>query len=354
MFKPVSTGADVGDVTASSDRATSVAAPKWSRASALGQLTVLALFGAALVGISRSPGRKSTDALREQARQLAGAATSEIESTLWRLGPLVSRLQNDEPLEWREFQALGHDGAPAGAAAFWAWAPRVPKSRRAEYERSTGRDAYRSFRLFEIDPRGSAVAARPRAEHYPLQLVAPLPEGDALLGMDLAARPEIAAAIARTRARGEPEVLAPIALAGEAPPRRTCLGGASETACRSLLLVLAPVFGPGRGGQRGELLGVALAGVPWSSVAAAAAGPRSPGRMDVPALGASALAGLARLTPPDPNEPSHAEARTDVRALADPIGIWRAVAPVYVHGRLWQLELAAPGVVGGPSARLRR
>ena len=73
------------------------------------------------------------------------------------------------------------------------WIPRVPDSRRAEYEALARGDGYPEFELKERDNHGKLVRAGARAEYFPAYAVEPHQGYDTMLGLDLGSTPHLTA-----------------------------------------------------------------------------------------------------------------------------------------------------------------
>ncbi len=70
------------------------------------------------------------------------------------------------------------------------WVPQVPEAQRAAFLKEARR-SLPSFRLLERNAQGKAIPAQRRPVHYPVLYVQPYPENKPLLGLDLAAWPNL-------------------------------------------------------------------------------------------------------------------------------------------------------------------
>lgn len=129
-----------------------------------------------------------------------------------------------------EFLAFAEERLPAhpGMQAL-AWAPRIPVTQLAAYEKSARDDGLFSFRLTERDVEGQLVSVGARPEYWPIYYVEPHKGNGRILGIDLSFNPAYRAALERARDGGR--MSAVFAEAAEAP-------GTAESA----LLVIAPVY----------------------------------------------------------------------------------------------------------------
>ena len=69
------------------------------------------------------------------------------------------------------------------------WAPRVPSSKRSDYEAAAVRDGYPGFRITKYDDEGKLVPVRGHKECYPVIFIEPMKANVAALGFDLAGNP---------------------------------------------------------------------------------------------------------------------------------------------------------------------
>jgi hypothetical protein len=268
---------------------------------ALRQAGVLGLYGACALALALARGGHEPEAgsARSRVDRLTDVLGAEVEASLRVLRPLAARLGDvgeaggDEGgeggrLEWREFARLADSGAVAPApdsGRLYAWVPHVPAAERTRYEEGTGNDGYRSFRVTDLDARGRPVTAATRSEHFPVHLVAPSRQGDALLGLDLAGHPDLRAGIARARTQRAPGVVGPLHLR----PHGACGQAAPVALCDPQLVVILPVSHGARGPA-----GVLVAVLPWHALAAAAGDAASDARASREAVSTTTARLLAR------------------------------------------------------------
>jgi hypothetical protein len=301
---------------------------------ALRQAGVLGLYGACALALVLAPAaRDRQNAARARVDRLAEVLGAEVEAALRVLRPLAARLGDGGDaddgdgergtgghLEWREFARLadsagdgraladsagdgraladsagdgraradsaGDGRAPGGGGRLVAWVPHVPEAMRVRYEQGTGNDGYRSFTISDLDARGRSVGAARRGDHFPVHLIAPVRQGDPLLGLDLAGHPDLRAGIARARAQRAPAMAGPLWLRG---PQAAC-APAPAALCDPQLVVILPVGHAGRAPA-----GVLVAVLPWHPLAAAAGDPADDPRVSREAVLAATARLLARL-----------------------------------------------------------
>ena len=203
----------------------------------------------------------------------------------------------------------------------------MPAAERDAYERGTGDDGYRSFRLAELGEAGPLPASS-RPEHLPLQLTSAAEATGALLGLDLTADPELRAAAERARRSGEPEVVGPrrlLELTSGAPCPAPVRALAVCEPALALLIPVAEVKGACPSG-------VLLATIPWSAIETAA------GRHLRRATGVSTVMDAGALIRPSGRRPNPP-------ALLLPSS---ARGSFYVGQRLWTIDLRLPGLTALP------
>jgi hypothetical protein len=293
-------------------------------AAVVAQLALLAAFGTALV-LPAVPRISRPNLAHAQADAVAAAIEIEAAAAVRTLAPIAARLRAGEPVDWKEFSRLT-EAPPAQQQAelrLFAWLPWVPEAARDGYERGTGNDGYRSFRLAELGDAGPLPAAR-RREHLPLHLTSAAEATGALLGLDLASDPELRAAAERARKSGEPEVVGPRRLL-DLPPGAPCPAPVRALAvCEPALALLIPVAE-----VKGACpAGVLLATVPWSAIETAA------GRQLKRATGVSTVMDGGALIRPSGRRPNPP-------ALLLPSS---ARGSFYVGQRLWTIDLRLPGL----------
>lgn len=82
------------------------------------------------------------------------------------------------------------------------WAPRVAASERKSYEAAAIRDGFSQYRFTELDSQRQLVTAGKREEYYPVYFAEPTGKSNAVLGLDLSARPAGRALMEKARDTG--------------------------------------------------------------------------------------------------------------------------------------------------------
>ncbi len=103
--------------------------------------------------------------------------------------------------------------ASSPAISGLGWAPRVAQAERLAYEQAIRDQTFPGFLIYEEDGAGNLLPAAPRAEYFPVALVAPMSLNRNLLGFDLGSEAARLAAILQARDSGELAASAPIRLA---------------------------------------------------------------------------------------------------------------------------------------------
>jgi PAS domain S-box-containing protein len=145
--------------------------------------------------------------LESRFERLAGdriAAVQQIVAVnLEVLRSLQSFYAASELVERHEFAAFTRshlERHPAIVALLWA--PHVPGGERDAHEAAAQSAGLTDYRVVQFDQDGTPMAARPRAEHFPVYYAAPDERHGWPLGLDLAANAAFSRVIARVR-RGE-------------------------------------------------------------------------------------------------------------------------------------------------------
>ncbi len=99
------------------------------------------------------------------------------------------------------------------------WAPRVPSSKRSDYEAAAVRDGYPGFRITKYDDEGKLVPVRGHKECYPVIFIEPMKANVAALGFDLAGNPACLDAMDRARDTDQPALTSKILLPDESGGR---------------------------------------------------------------------------------------------------------------------------------------
>ena len=139
-----------------------------------------------------------------------------IESDLWLIkavGGLYEVSANIERLQFRDFVKgflFCHPGVQA-----MEWIPKVPDSRRDEYEKAARLERWPDFQITEKTAHGQMARASRREEYFPVYFVEPYEGNEIAPGFDLASNPARLEALELARDRGEPAATAPITLIQE-------------------------------------------------------------------------------------------------------------------------------------------
>ena len=150
------------------------------------------------------------------AENRASALKRGIEINLNELESLGGFFAGSHDVERDEFRAfvrlfMSHR---AGIQAL-EWIPRVPHSRRAEYEQAARRAGFPDFQITDREGQGLMVRAAPRQEYFPVHYVEPYEGNEAALGYDLASNPTRLEALNRSRDTGQMLATARITLVQE-------------------------------------------------------------------------------------------------------------------------------------------
>ena len=141
---------------------------------------------------------------------------------------------------------LDHDSAIQAIE----WAPRVPRSQRAQYEEAARRDGLPGFRITEKAGDGAMVEAADRDEYFPVYLAEPDHGNETAIGFDLASDPAREKALRMAAATGRMHTTGRLTLIQEASGQYG-------------FLVFLPVYSKGAptdsgGARRDNLRGFAL------------------------------------------------------------------------------------------------
>ena len=123
---------------------------------------------------------------------------------------------DDKEISRREFRAFctpllaSHQDIQA-----LEWIPRVPGSRRREYEAAARADGLEAFQIIERSSQGHLVPAARREEHFPVYFVEPRKGNEAAIGFDLGSGPMRLEALSRSRDTGRMVATASITLVQE-------------------------------------------------------------------------------------------------------------------------------------------
>ena len=156
---------------------------------------------------------------RDQARLFQLLADASVQGIIddlhdlrdFGLGGLAGLFRASERVDGAEFTLFTDQLVRAGVSEHWAWAPRVPASERAAFEREIQAKGLSDFRIWEMAPQDPDPA--PPADRqllYPLTLATDDILALAVAGMDLAALPHLRAAIEAAEDSGLVTALGPL------------------------------------------------------------------------------------------------------------------------------------------------
>ena len=126
--------------------------------------------------------------LAAEDRASAVKATFEIELAMIEL--VRSALMSDGRIERQEFRSMLMPFSLHGKTVrAIEWVPRVPHAQRETFEAAARRDGLPDFRITELDPKGSLIAAAERSEYFPIFYVGPDSGDKSVYGFDLSSEP---------------------------------------------------------------------------------------------------------------------------------------------------------------------
>ncbi len=163
------------------------------------------LFSLAIFGLLRSWEHKDAEkAFRLAAEERANAVKGAFDTEMAMLELVRSSLSSDGRIERQEFNdTLVPFMARANSIAAVEWIPRVPDSKRAEYEAAAQRDGIKGFQFTELGKDGQLVAAPRRDEYYPIYYVGPQAGNRKAFGYDVASEETRREALEKTRDLGK-------------------------------------------------------------------------------------------------------------------------------------------------------
>jgi CHASE1-domain containing sensor protein len=130
--------------------------------------------------------RNIEKSFRAAADDRTSAVKGAFETELAMLELVRSSLISDGRIEREEFREIlvpflsrSHDIRAV------EWVPRVPGSRRAEYEAAARRDGIKGFQFTEMDKRGDMVVAQRREEYFPIFFIGPHSGNQYVYGYDV-------------------------------------------------------------------------------------------------------------------------------------------------------------------------
>jgi CHASE1-domain containing sensor protein/HD superfamily phosphodiesterase len=139
----------------------------------------------------RSWQHKNIDkAFKFSAEERANQVTGAFETELGMLDLVRAALMTDGRIDRQEFReilepfiARSHDIRAV------EWVPRVPDSRRAEFEEAARRDGLEGFTFTEEDKNGKIVPAAQRNEYFPIYYIGPQEGSKGVYGYDIGSEP---------------------------------------------------------------------------------------------------------------------------------------------------------------------
>jgi PAS domain S-box-containing protein len=133
--------------------------------------------------------REFRDEFRETAERIANTLQARLDYHVEIQKSVVSLFASRENVTSREFLRFVEQPAIAYAAVqAIAWAPRVGRDGRSEFEKRLGKEGNNDFAIKEPD-HGKMVPAKERDAYFPIICLAPQLGNDMFLGFDLASTP---------------------------------------------------------------------------------------------------------------------------------------------------------------------
>jgi PAS domain S-box-containing protein len=178
-------------------------------------IAVLGLAGTAL--LVKQGARWEAERLREDferdSRLRIAAVKVEIDSNRLELAAFRSFFNASREVTRAEFRTFATRalGEHADIRAF-EWIPRVPASRRKEFERRARAEGFSGFQFWERNAEGGLVAAGERREYFPVFFVEPLAGNESALGYDLGSDEERQRVIREARRSGRLSATSPVRL----------------------------------------------------------------------------------------------------------------------------------------------
>ena len=156
-----------------------------------GSIAATAIVGVALtlglsfwIDLMRYEARQNDFARR--AAEHAALIQESIDQSVEAVASISGFFKASEKVHRNEFKAFSAGGLSRnpGIQAL-EWIPRVPHQERASYEEQARHEGLAGFQFTEIGPNGNIVAARERAEYFPVFYVEPMLGNARALGFDL-------------------------------------------------------------------------------------------------------------------------------------------------------------------------
>jgi CHASE1-domain containing sensor protein len=173
-----------------------------------GLIASLAIFALALRVESRMAEVEFQALVRDRVLAIRATLDTQIEE-VHSLSGLLSSIENLSREEFHGFSQTLLEGV--GAVQALEWIPRVPASRRAEFESRARREGFPDFEFKELRE-GSMRRAGSRAEYFPVYYLEPFEGNEAALGFDLSSDPARRFALWSCVESGMPTASAPVVL----------------------------------------------------------------------------------------------------------------------------------------------
>ncbi len=163
------------------------------------------VFSLAVFGLLRSWEKKDADqAFLLAAEDRVNAIKGTFETEIAMLDLVRSSLSSDGHIERKEFNdTLAPFLARSSSIMAVEWVPRVPDSKRAEYEAAAQRDGIEGFQFTEMGKDGQLITASRREEYYPIYFIGPQVGNRKAFGYDIASEDIRRQALEKTRDSGK-------------------------------------------------------------------------------------------------------------------------------------------------------
>ncbi len=128
----------------------------------------------------------------------------QINGNIHELDVLQAFYEGSHNVERNEFRTfVKHTLSHVPSIQALEWIPRLPDSRRLEYEDKARKDGFPDFRITERDINGKLVKASRREEYFPVYFVEPYKGNESALGFDLASNALLLNALNQSRGNGK-------------------------------------------------------------------------------------------------------------------------------------------------------
>ena len=155
-------------------------------------------------------------AFRQAAENRLSTLKRGLETNLREFKALGSFFAGSREVERDEFRAFVRPLLAHGVAIqALEWIPRVPHSRREEYEQAAREDGLLDFQITNREAQGRMVRAAPRQEYFPVYFVEPYEGNETAVGYDLGSNPARLDALNRSCDTGQMVATARITLVQE-------------------------------------------------------------------------------------------------------------------------------------------